>query len=139
MWSWRASPSSVVLCANEPLAAMSSYRVESLLRRNQKYCNNTWLGIDKSRPKLDRVENLSQATPIVSLTCCWKLSISCRRAAIRDIGNNARQNLFLSSSQSPFTFPTLWAYHCFALSFNEKGNKFHRSISYDMPAMVRQA
>jgi hypothetical protein len=33
----------------------------------------------------------------------------------------------------------LWAYHCFALSSSEKGNNFHRSVSYDMPKMIRQA
>ena len=139
MWSRRASPSSVVLCVNEPPTAMSSCSANCLLRPNQKCCNNSWLGIDKSGPECDRIENLSLATPMVSFSFCWKLSISCHRAAIQDIWKNARQNMFLSSSQSPFTFPTLWVYHCFALSSSVKGNNIHRSVSYDMPEMVKQA
>ena len=90
MRSRRACPSSVVLCVNEPPVAMSSYRVDSLLRPNQKCCNNTWFGIDKFGLEHDRIENLSQAAPMVSFSFCWKLSISCHRAAIQDIGKNAR-------------------------------------------------
>ena len=82
MRSNRTSPSTVVLWVNDPPVAMSSYRVDSLLRPNQKCCNSTWFGIDKSRPDLDRIEKRSQATPMVSLSFCWKLSISCRRAVI---------------------------------------------------------
>jgi hypothetical protein len=115
MRSRRASPSSVVLCVNKPPAAMSSCRVDSLLRPNQKCYSNTWFGIDKSGTERDRIENLSQAAPMVFFSFCWKLSMSCRRAAIQDIGKNTRQNLFHNSFQSPFTFPTLWAYHCFTL------------------------
>ena len=139
MWSMRASPSAMVLWVKEPPIAMSSCRADSLLSPNQKCYKSTWLGIDKSGLDLVKIENLSQAAPMVFFSFCWKLSISCRRAAIWDIGKNARQNLFLNSSQSPFTFPTLWAYNCFVLSFNEKGNNFHLSVSCDMPEMVRQA
>jgi hypothetical protein len=139
MRSRRVSPSAVVLWANDPPAAISSCRAASLLRPNQKCCNSTWFGIDKSRPDLDRTEKWSQAAPMVSVSFCWKLSISCRRAAIRDIGKNARQNLFHNSSQSLFTFPTLWSYHCLVLSCREKGNNFQRKVSCDMPEMVRQA
>ena len=57
--SRRASPSLVVLCVNEPLAVMSSCRVDSLLRPSQKCSNNTWLGIDKSGLDLDRIEKWS--------------------------------------------------------------------------------
>ena len=96
--SKRASPSLVVLCVNERPTVMSSCRADSLLSPNQKCCNNTWLGIDKSGPENVRIENLSQAAPMVSFSFCWKLRISCRRAAIRDIGKNTRHNLFLSSS-----------------------------------------
>ena len=78
-----------------------------------------------SRPERVRIENMSQAAPMVSFSFCWKLMISCHRAAIQDIGKNAKQNLFLSSSQSIATFPTLWVYHCFTLSSSEKGNNFH--------------
>ena len=137
MRSRRASPSIVVLWVNEPPAAMSSCRVDSLLSPNQKCCKSTWLGIDKSRPDLVKVGNLSQAAPMVFFSFCWKLRISYRRAAIQDIGKNTRQNLFLSSSQLQATFPTLWVYHYFTLSSSEKGNNFHRSVSCDMPKMVR--
>ena len=123
----------------EPPIAISSCRVDSLLSPNHKCGNNTWLGIDKSRPDHVKIENLSKAAPMVSFSFYWKLGISCHRAAIQDMGKNARQNLFLSSSQSPATFPTLWVYHYFALSSSEKGNNFHRSVSCDMPEMVRQA
>jgi len=129
----------MVFWLNEPSIAISSCRVDSLLRPNQKCCNSTWFGIDKSRLDIVRIEKWSQAAPMVSFTFCWKLMISYHRAAIRDIGKNARHNLFLSSSQSPASFPTLWAYHCFALSSSEKGNNFHRRVSCDMPEMVRQA
>jgi len=82
MQSKRASPSVVVLCVNEPLAVISSCRVDSLLRPSQKCCNNTWFGIDESRPERVRIKNLSQAAPMVSFSFCWKLRISCRREAI---------------------------------------------------------
>ena len=103
-----ASPSVVVLWVNEPPIAISSYRANSLLSPNQKCCKSTWLSIDKSGLDLIKIENLSQGAPMDSFSFCWKLSISCRRAAIRDIGKYARQNIFLSSSQSLATFPTLW-------------------------------
>ena len=135
----RASPSAMVLLVEEPPTAISSCRADSLISPSKKCCNSTWLGIDKSGPDLDRIEKRSQAASMVSFSFCWKLSISYRRAAIRDIGKNARQNLFLSSSKSPATFPTLWAYHCFTLSSSEKGNNFHRSVSCDMLKIVRQA
>ena len=57
--SRRASPSSVVLWVNEPPTVMSSCRADSLLRPNQKCCNNTWLGIDKSGLECVKIENLS--------------------------------------------------------------------------------
>jgi hypothetical protein len=50
MRSSNASPSAMVLWLNKPLAVISSYRVDSLLRPNQKCCNNTWFGIDKFGP-----------------------------------------------------------------------------------------
>ena len=90
MRSRRASPSDVVLWVNEPLAAISSCRADSLLSPNQKCCKSTWLGIDKSGPDLVKIENMSQATPMVSFSFCWKLRISCHREAIQDIGKNAR-------------------------------------------------
>ena len=137
--SRRASPSTMVLWVKEPSAAISSYRADSLLRPNQKCYNSTWFGIDKSGPDLDRIKKRSQATPMVSFSFCWKLRISCHRAVIWDLGKNARQNMFLSSFQSPATFPTLWAYHCFTLSSREKGNNFYRNVSCLMPEIVKQA
>ena len=85
MWSSNAS-SAMVLWLNEPPAAISSCRVDSLLRPNQKCCNSTWFGIDKSRPECARSENMAQVSPMVSVSFCWKLRISCRREAIQDIG-----------------------------------------------------
>ena len=70
MRSRRASPSYVVLCMNNPPTVMSRCRADSLLRPNQKCYNNTWLGIDKSRPDLVKIENLSQAAPMVSFSFC---------------------------------------------------------------------
>ena len=139
MRSRSTSPSAMVLWLNEPSAVISSCRVDSLLRPSQKCCNNTWFGIDESRPERVRIKNLSQAAPMVSFSFCWKLRISYRREAIRDVGKNVRQNLFLNSSQSPFTFPMLWEYHYFALSSREKGNNFHQRVSCEMLEMVRHA
>ena len=139
MQSSNASTSAMVLWFNKPPAVISSYRADSLLRPNQKCCNSTWFGIDKSRPECARSENMAQVSPMVSVSFCWKLRISYRREVIRDIGKNARHNLYLNSSQSPFTFPMLWAYHCFALSSREKGNNFHRRVSCDMTEMVMHA
>ena len=139
MRSKSASPFAVVLWLNEPLAVISSCRADLLLRPNQKCCSNTWFGKDKSRPGSVRIENLAQTAPIVFFSCWRKLRISCHRKAIRDIGKNARQNLFLNSSQSPFTLPMLQAYHYFALSLREKGNNFHRSVSCVMPEIVKHA
>ena len=56
MRSNRTSPSAVVLWVNVPPVAMLSCRTDSLLRPNHKSYNNTWFGIDKSRPDLDRIE-----------------------------------------------------------------------------------
>ena len=90
MRSSNASPSAMVLWLNEPLAAISSCRADSLLRPNQKCCNSTWFGIDKSGLECARSENLAQAAPMVSFSFCWKLRISYHREAIRDIGKNPR-------------------------------------------------
>jgi hypothetical protein len=69
-----------------------------LLKPNQKCYRSTWFGIDKSGPDLVKIEKWSQAAPMVSLSFCWKLRISYRREAIRDIGKNATQKLSRSSS-----------------------------------------
>ena len=75
MRSSKASPFAVVLWLNDPPAAMSNCRADSLCSPSQKCCNNTWLGIDKSGPEWVRIKNLSQAAPMVSFSCCWKLRI----------------------------------------------------------------
>ena len=90
MWSSNASPFSMVLWLNEPPVVISSYRADSLLRPNQKCYNSTWFGIDKSGLECARSENLAHATPMVSFSFCWKLRISYRREAIRDVGKNVR-------------------------------------------------
>jgi hypothetical protein len=82
MRSSNASPSTMVLWLNEPPTVISSYRADSLLRTNQKCCNNTWFGINKSGLECARSENLAQAAPMVSFSFCWKWRISCRREAI---------------------------------------------------------
>ena len=55
MRSSNASPSAMVLRLNEPLVAISSYREDYLLIPNQKCCNSTWFGIDKSGPECVRI------------------------------------------------------------------------------------
>ena len=69
MWSSNASPSAMVLWLNKPSAAISSCRVDSLLRPNQKCCNSTWFGIDKSGLECARSENLAEAAPMLSFSC----------------------------------------------------------------------
>ena len=56
---------------------------------------------------------------------------------IQDMGKNARQNLSLSSSQSPFVLSTANMYHCFAFPVREKGYNFHLSVCCFMPEMLR--
>ena len=76
MRSSRASPSSAVLYVNDPPANVSSIMADSLLSPNQKCCNSTWLGIDKSGLDLVKVVNLSQASPWDSFSSGRKLRIS---------------------------------------------------------------
>ena len=71
-----------------------------------------------------------------SLSFCWKERISLRRAMIRDIGKNSRQNLSLSSSQLSCTLPTVYMYYCSPFPIREKGNNFHLRVSCVMPAMA---
>ena len=59
MWSSNASPFAVVLWLKDPSAAKSSYRADSLPRPNQKCCNNTWFGVDKSGLECVKIENSS--------------------------------------------------------------------------------
>ena len=66
MRSKSTSPSTMVLWLNEPPTMISSCRANSLLRPNQKCCNSTWFGIDKSGLECARSENLAEAAPMVS-------------------------------------------------------------------------
>ena len=55
MQSKRAPPT-VILWLKDPPAAKSSYRADSLLRPNQKCCNNTWSSIDKAGLECAKIE-----------------------------------------------------------------------------------
>ena len=61
---------------------ISTYRADSLLRLDQKCCNNTWSSVDKAGLECDKIENLAQAAPMVSFSCSRELGISCRREVI---------------------------------------------------------
>jgi hypothetical protein len=61
---------------------ISSYKVVSLLRLDQKCCNNSWSGIDKAGLECVKIENPAQAAPMVSFSCWRELRSSCRREAI---------------------------------------------------------
>ena len=89
MWSRSASPSAKVLWSGDSPVMISSYRADSLLRLDQKCYNNTWSGIDKAGLECVKIENLAQASPMVSLSCWRELRIPHRREAIWDIGKNA--------------------------------------------------
>ena len=104
----------VILCVNDPPMVMSRYMKASMSRPKQKRCNIMLSGKDKSGPACIKVEN--QGLPIDSLLYYLKSRIALVRESIRDIGKNARQNMSLSSSQSPFVLPTACVYHCFAFS-----------------------
>jgi hypothetical protein len=65
----------------------------------QKSRNNMLSGKDKSGLACINAENLAQAAPIDSFSCCSKSKIAlASRETIWDMGKNARQNLSLSSS-----------------------------------------
>ena len=91
------------------------------------------LGKDKSRAACISAENLAQTAPIDSFSRYSKSRIALGREPIQDIGKNARQNLSLSSSQSPFILPTTRVYHCFTFPIREKGNNVHLSAFCVMP------
>ena len=138
IFSRMAFPSLMVLCENERPEDMSRWRAASLLRPRWKWCNRMWLGKERFGPELIRLMNLAQAAPNVSFSFCWKVRTSIRRAAIRDKGKKARQNLSQSLSQFPFTPPTVWAYHYFALPKRENKNNFHLMVSCVMLTIVSQ-
>jgi hypothetical protein len=102
----------------------------------QKRCRITPSGNDKSGPTCINIENQAQAAPIDS-SCCSKSRIALGREPIRDMGQNARQNLSLSSSQSLFVLSMANVYHYFAFPMRETGNNFHLKVSCIMPEMLR--
>ena len=125
------------LCVKRPPAIMSRHRSACMSIPKQKSHNNMLSGKDKSGLVCINAENLAQAAPIDSLHCS-KSRIVLGRESIRDIGKNARWNLSLSSSQSPFVLSTACVYHCFIFPVREKENNFHFRVSCVMPEMLRR-
>ena len=78
-----ALPSTGVRCANEPPAAKSSLRAESMSKPEQKMLNDTSSGIDKSGLDAKRRKNLAQAAPMDSFSNCLKSRISIGREFMR--------------------------------------------------------
>ena len=74
-----ALPSAGVRCANEPPAAKSSLRADSVSKPEQKMFNDTSSGIDKSGLDVKRRKNLAQAAPIDSFSNCSKSRMSIGR------------------------------------------------------------
>ena len=106
----------IVLCVNRPPVVTSRHRSASMLRPEKKRRKITSSSNNKSRPVCISMENLAQAAPINFFSFCSKSRIALGREPIRDMGENARQNLSLSSSQSPFVLSMVSVYHCFAFS-----------------------
>ena len=126
-----------IICVKQPPTVISRHRLVSKSIPKQKSHSNMLSGKDKSGPMCINAENLAQATPIDSFSRCSKSRIALGREPIRDIGENARQNLSLSSSRSPFVLSTTLVYHCFTFSMREKGNNFHFRVCCVMPEMLR--
>ena len=115
----------IVLCVKWPPAIMSKHRSACMSIPKQKSHSNMLSGKDKSRPTCINAENLAQAAPIDSFSCCSKSRIALGRETIQDMGKKARQNLSLSSSESPFVLSTASVYHCLTFPMREKVNNFH--------------
>ena len=64
-----ALTSAGVVCANEPPAAMSSFREDFISKPEQKMPNDTSSGIDKSGLDAKRRKNLAQAALMDSSNC----------------------------------------------------------------------
>ena len=62
-------PSTEVVCANEPPAAKSSFRVDSMSKPEKKMFNDTSSGIDRSELDAKRRKNLAQGAPMDSSNC----------------------------------------------------------------------
>jgi hypothetical protein len=71
----------IVLCVNLPPIIMSRHR-SAMSRPIQKRREITPLGNDKSGPTCNNVENLAQAEPIDSFSCCLKSRIALGREPI---------------------------------------------------------
>ena len=82
-------PSAGVVCANEPPAAMSSLRADSISKPEQKMFNDTSSGIDKSGLDAKRRENLAHAALMDSFSNCLKLRMSIGRESMRSVRENA--------------------------------------------------
>ena len=83
-----ALPSAGVRCANEPPAAKSSFRADSMSKPEQKMFNDTSSGIDRSELDAKRRKNLAQAAPIDSFTNCSKSRMSIGREFMRLMREN---------------------------------------------------
>ena len=83
-----ALPSARVKCANEPLAAISSFRAYFISKSEQKMPNDTSSGIDKSGLDAKRRKNLAQAAPMDSLSNCSKSRMSIGREFMRLVTEN---------------------------------------------------
>jgi len=83
-----ALPSTGVRCANEPPAAKSSLRADSMSKPEQKMFNDTSSGIDKSGLDVKRRKNLAQAAPIDSFSNCSKSRMSIGREFMRLMREN---------------------------------------------------
>jgi hypothetical protein len=89
-------------------------------RPEQKRRKITPSGNDKSGPTCISVEKWAQAAPIDSFSHYSKSRIALGREPIQNMRKNTRQNLSLSSSQSPFILSTANVYHCFTFPMREK-------------------
>jgi hypothetical protein len=118
-------------CVKRPLAVMSRHRSGSMSIPKQKSHVNMLLGKDESGLVYIK------AAPMDSLSYCSKSRIALGKEMIWEIEKNARQNISLSSSQSPFVLHMVCVYNCFAFTMREKGNNFHFSVSCVMPKILR--
>ena len=81
-------PSAGVVCANEPPAAKSSFRADSMSKPEQKMFNDTSSGIDKSEIDAKTTKNLAQAAPIDPFSNCSKSRMSIGREFMRLMREN---------------------------------------------------
>ena len=103
--------------------SISRHRSASMSIPQQKSHSKMLSGNDKSGLACINAENLAHAAPIDSFSYYSKSRTTLGRESIRDIGKNARQNLSLSSSQSPFIDSMMCVYHCSAFLVRE-GKQF---------------